>query len=428
VAGEEHQGQAASLAALRLFAGVGFALFAVSLLFKVHPNEAFLDASFRVPYPGFTWVRPLPVAALQLIAGILGVAAIAMAVGFRYRMAAWTVAITYGYLFLLDSVYYDNVAYFAVLGAVLLAVSPAHGVLSVDAALRRRRSEPPLLGNPGPSIALIRFQVGCVYLFAGLAKCYPDWLRGEPLRAMCPVYPPARLLAAWVPEHRVYSVASSLALVFELVIVPLLLLRRTRVWAFGALVLFHVHNGLLMPLGAVPWVMLGASTVFLPADWPRHLGLPAPALPAAVVRGRLWSAFAAAWVILQLALPLRRWITPGEPMFHGVGHDFTWAMRSRSIEAGGSFRVVDDSGKQTVAVLAPGASPETAQIVARDPFMVWWSARDLAQRRHVHVYAVVMLKLNERPASQLIDPTVDLGAESYPLVGVPSWVRRHSTE
>jgi hypothetical protein len=120
---------------------------------------------------------------------------------------------------------------------------------------------------------------------------------------------------------------------------------------------------------------------------------------------------------------MRRWLTAGEPVFHDLGYYFTWALRSRVKEAGGMFRLVDANGKESLSVLVPGAPVRLSSIVSGDPYMLWVSAQRIARRKHVRVYATAMVKLNERQSVPLVDPTVDLAAEAFPLLGVPSWVR-----
>ena len=52
---------------------------------------------------------------------------------------------------------------------------------------------------------------------------------------------------------------------FDCSVVALLLWRRTRVWAWVAVVAFHVATWLLFPIGVFPWLMIGVTTIFFAA-------------------------------------------------------------------------------------------------------------------------------------------------------------------
>src|ERR1041384_7199163 len=55
-------------------------------------------------------------------------------------------------------------------------------------------------------------------------------------------------------------------LLIDLLVVPLLLWRRTRVFAFAAAVLFNLINAVIFEIGIFPWLMLGALLIFFPPD------------------------------------------------------------------------------------------------------------------------------------------------------------------
>jgi vitamin K-dependent gamma-carboxylase len=408
----------AGLVVLRVFAGVGVVLFAVALFQGWGPLAGFFDAPKHFPYRGLEWVRPLSPRGLRAAAAVMGLAGAAMAAGFRYRLAGAASALLVAYLFFLDVLYYDVVTFLGILLLVLLAASPAHVVASVDAA---RRAVP--CRGLRTSVMLLRFQVGAVYAFAGIAKLTRGWLSGGTLRAMMTGYPPARWLAPVVAPRSVLIAISWLGLLFDLAIVPLLLWRRTRTAALVALVLFHLHNALAMNLGAVPWLMLGASTVFLPTDWPRRLGLRLPPTPPCSADPAWMRPAAALWVVLGLAWPLRRWVTPGDPAFHGFGYDFTWALRSRARDCGAYLVVVDRATSQSsFRSIEPGLRPDLRGRVWCDAYSIWRSAQDAGRDGNVEVHATAFTSLDAHRPSPMIDPAADLAREPFPLLGVPRWV------
>lgn len=405
----------AGLVALRVMAGIGVVLFAVALFRGWGPLAGYFDAPKHFPYRGLEWVQAVSPSGLRAFGLVMGAAGAAMAAGFRYRIASAVACAIVAYFFFLDVLYYDVVTFLAILLLALLAASPAHAVASVDAL----RGPVPCRGLK-LSMTLLRFQVGVVYIFAGIAKLTPGWLSGDTLRVMLGSYPPARWLAA---PRAVMLAAAWAGLVFDLTIVPLLLWKRTRTAAFVALVVFHLHNALVMELGAVPWIMLAASTVFLPTDWPRRLTLPLPITPPCGGEPRWVRIAAVAWIIIGLAVPLRRWVTPGDPAFHGFGYDFTWALRSRARACGAYLVVVDRTTSQSsVRSIEPELRPDLRGRVWCDAYSIWRDAQDAGRGGNVSVHAKAYTSLDDHHPSPMIDPTADLTTEPFPLVGVPRWV------
>ena len=58
---------------------------------------------------------------------------------------------------------------------------------------------------------------------------------------------------------------------YDLAIVFFLLSRRTRLAAYATVIVFHVMTAVLFPIGMFPWIMIVATLVFFPPDWPRRL-------------------------------------------------------------------------------------------------------------------------------------------------------------
>jgi hypothetical protein len=424
----------ASLVALRVGVGLGIAAYATVLLIGFAPFESFLSAPTHVPYRGLEWVVALPPNGLRAVAVLLVLSGVAMAAGWRYRITASLAAVFAAYLFFVDCIYYDSVAFLAVLLLVLLAASPAHCIFSLDARARDKSGggELPCRGGRA-SLLLIRFQVACVYVFAGIAKCYPAWIHGRTMEAMAPSYALARWLAPLFGRHGVYIAMSWAGLAFDLAIAPLVLWQKTRRIAFAVLVAFHVHNAIMLPLGAVPWTMIGFSTILLAPDWPRRIFKKLPASPPDLPfeRARVARALIAAWVVVQLVLPLRRWVTRGDPLFHERGYDFTWALRTRVKDSSALLIIVDrTTGAKSMERPFPELTPRIALRVANDPYLIWRGAKAAAARRNenVAVNAIVVTSLNGGPSASPIDPKVDLAHESFPLFGVPSWVRLRVTD
>ena len=94
------------------------------------------------------------------------------------------------------------------------------------------------------------------------------------------------------------------ALTIDLLFIGYISNRRTRVFGFGLVVLFHLLNARLFSIGIFPWLMIAATPVFFGPDWPRRVWDD--------IRGR------SAWRVIRLASGIiagviTGWLIPEQP-------------------------------------------------------------------------------------------------------------------
>src|SRR5260370_10924798 len=136
----------------------------------------------------------------------------------------------------------------------------------------------------------------------------------------------------WAPYVFAYG-----GLAFDLAVVPALLWRRTRPFAFALAVVFHGLNALIFHIGVFPWLMIAATTLFFPPEWPRRFGLPvaspeparSPAPTGLLPRQRAGLVVLGTYLAVQLLFPLRHLLYPGNVSWTEEGHRFSWHMKLR---------------------------------------------------------------------------------------------------
>jgi hypothetical protein len=279
----------------------------------------------------------------------------------------------------------------------------------------------------------LRAQVGLVYVYAGLAKLDSDWLFGAmPLQIWLRSRIESPLLVGlgrkeWVP----YAMSWAGAL-FDLSIVPLLLWRRTRPFAFAAAVAFHLSIWALFPIGVFSFVMLVAITVFFEPSWPRRfvgrLARLAPFEAGArlVAPRRLAYGLAALYLAIQVLVPLRFVLYPGAVNWTEQGFRFAW--RVMLIEKAGKAEFDVRTDKATFHVYPrEELTPLQLRQMATQPDMIEEYAHHLRGRyeargyRDVKVFADTWVSFNGRRSRRLVDPTVDLGGTARSFAPKP-WI------
>ena len=403
-------------------------------------DRYYVDPTFHFTYLGFGWVEPWPGTWMHAHFLALGTLAFCIMIGLAYRLATVLFFLGFTYVFLLEQARYLNHFYFVSLIAACLIVVPAHRAFSVDARL-----VPQLRSRVVPRWALwlLRFQVAVVFVFAGIAKLNGDWLRGEPLRMWLAERTDFAVIGSLFTEEWVVYLFSYGGLLLDLFVVPFLLWPRTRPFALAGAVMFHLLNSKLFVIGIFPWFSLGATLLFLPPDWPRQLlvwlrlkpvAAAEPTTTTAPTPRRLGTAqrvgvgLLCAYAAVQILVPLRHHLYPGNVSWTEEGHQFAWHQKLRDKESDARFFAVDPvSGERwELDVFSHLTSWQESKMSTR-PDMILQLGHQLARELEsqgqpgVEIHADVLVSLNGRPFQRLIDPEIDLAREQRTIWGV-DWI------
>jgi vitamin K-dependent gamma-carboxylase len=377
----------------------------------------YIRPRFHFTYYGFEWVHPWPASGMFYHFAALGVLAVCIMAGFAYRVSATLFFLGFTYVFLLEQATYLNHFYFVGLVSFLMIFVPAHRKLSVDAFLH-----PHIASEFAPAWTLwvLRAQMGFVYFFGGIAKLNSDWLQGWPLRLWLPQQLDLPVLWRFREQVWLALAFSYSGILLDLLAVPLLLWRRTRPYMFAALALFHLTNSNLFEIGIFPWFATAMTALYFDPDWPRRLlGLAPPKFPL-VAQQRFRAATLAALAVyfaIQILLPLRHWLYPGDVAWTDEGHRFSWRMKLREKDGSVEFHITDPETGQSW-------NPNLARYLPRwqynemivRPDMIQQLAHYIAGQetqpghRRVEVRVDAEVSLNGRKLQPMIDPAVDLGS------------------
>lgn len=420
----------ASLVAFRVIFGLIGVLVVVRFFAHGWIGPLYVEPDHHFTYLGFGWVRPWPDWGMYAHFITLGVLSLGIAVGYRARLCAALFCIGFTYVELIDRTTYLNHYYLMSVVSLLLTVVPL------------RQGSAPLW-----TIWALRAQLGVVYNFAGIAKLNPDWLfHALPMRIWLYGHGDLPLIGPWLQETWMAYAISWGGVLLDLAIVPALLWRRTRPFAYAMLVVFHLATWVLFPqLGIFPWLMIGLSTIFFEPNWPlrllRRFRLPsrtppgeAPAGAVNYWRTRTILATLALFAAVQLALPLRHFAYPGNVRWNEEGYRFAWRVMLSEKVGFVRYRVHDSATGQSWLV-EPDVylTPLQVERMSFQPDMIQQTARiiaeDFAERGYsqVAVNADAFVAFNGRPNTRLIDPAVDLSSVRAGLAP-KQWVLRHEPD
>ena len=434
----------ASLVAFRAVFGLLMLTATVRFWQRGWIEDHYLRPTFFFKYYGFEWVKPWPGDGMYVHFALMAVAAAFVALGLFYRVSAALFCVLFTYAHLIDKTHYLNHYYFISLASLLLVFTPLHRVGSLDRRLGLSRGPAEI---PRWALWLLRFQIGAVYFFAGVAKLKPDWLlHAQPLTIWLGANTDFPVVG---PLFRFKATAYAMSwagAAFDLSIPFLLSWRRTRPFAYAAVIVFHGLTGKLFPIGMFPWVMTAAALVFFPEGWPRKLLprslaarlLPAPAEGSAspekasssaeeprpepapigpLTLGRkLTIAGLALYASVQVLVPLRHLLYPGHVSWTEQGFRYSWKVML--VEKNGDVEItaVDPATGKRWSI-DPREHLYAYQIkqMSTQPDMILQYCRFIAEGFEergypgIEVHVNAHVAYNGRRPALLIDPRVDLG-------------------
>jgi len=392
------------------------------------------ERQFFFKYWGASWIEPLPVEAMSALYVGLAVLALLVALGLFYRTSALLFFLGFTYVELIDVTNYLNHYYLASLIALLLVFLPLGRVGSLDA---RRRPGTRVTSLPAWCLYLLRFQIGVVYVYAGLAKLGGDWLlHAQPLNLWFTARVGTPIIGPMLDQVWVAYAASWAAFLFDTTIVMWLSWRRTRPFAYALLLGFHFLTHVLFDIGMFPFLMSTAALVFFSPSWPRPwidrgrrlLGRAraewAEAPPPRLAPGwrRAGLGLAACYCLFQALFPLRHYFYPGNVLWDEQGMRWAWKVMVREKHGSVTYRVrFPQSGKELQVSPRRYLDPRQEREMAGQPDLIAQLARHMARdferrgRGPVEVRAEALVSLNGRRARPMIDPARDLARQSDSL-------------
>lgn len=419
--------------ALALYRIILGALLAVSALRFIHMgwvDALYLDAVFQFKYYGFDWVEPLGRSGMYAVEWSKAALGLMIMIGLFYRPAIIGYFLLFSYTELIDKTYYLNHYYFVSLICFLLIWMPANRKWSLDNRIFRRAA---LSHVPRWTVGSLRLQIAIVYLFAGFAKLQSDWLLDAmPLRLWLPAKDYLPLIGPLLSLKATAYFFSWFGALYDICIPLLLWWNRSRPLAFVAVIAFHAMTALLFPIGMFPWIMMLGSLIFLETDDFQRIKrkinpifgslfglnpnkddeghLPGPNRTAPILMGLL-----AVHFLIQLLLPLRSRLYPGNLFWTEQGYRFSW--RVMLVEKAGSAQFKVQDGADDIARIVDNRdflNRTQEKQMAFQPDMILAYAHFLSDHFRASgmkdpiVTADVFVSLNGRPSQRLVDSSLNL--------------------
>ncbi len=390
-------------------------------------QKLYIEPDFFFSYYGFEWVQP-PGEWTYLVFAVCGLSAIFISLGFKYRLAIITFFLSFTFIELMDKTTYLNHYYFISILSFLMIFLPANTYFSVDAT-RNPKLKAEFI--PVWTIDVIKLLLFIVYFYAGLAKLNSDWLfQAMPLKIWLPAKYSIPLLGDLLQQSWVHFAFAWGGALYDLSIPFLLLIKRTRTFAFVLVVIFHILTRILFPIGMFPYIMIISALIFFDSglhtqildristlfkiDLNAFNNSERYSFENSITK-KFSVSIVGAFFIFQLAFPFRNLLYPGELFWTEEGCRFSW--RVMLIEKAGyaNFKVVDpETQKRFYVDNTKFLTHFQEKQMSTQPDFILEYAHHLEQHyqnegiENPEIYVESFVALNGRRSSPYIDPEVDL--------------------
>lgn len=271
-----------------------------------------------------------------------------------------------------------------------------------------------------------------IYFFAGLAKVNSEWLlHAQPLRIWLPSKNDLPVVGSIFNYVWVAYVFSWIGCLYDLSIPFLLLKRSTRMYAYGAVIIFHVLTAILFPIGMFPYIMMATALIFFSADvhtkillvigsWlkrPMGLVFPGGEYKPRIIQQKALILFFSVFFAVQVAMPFRYIFYPDELFWTEEGYRFSWRVMLMEKSGHAQFTVKAEAGKYAVIDNREFLTPLQEKMMSTQPDMILQFAHILRDHysglgwQSPQVYVDSYVVLNGRLGKPLIDPFTDLARQ-----------------
>jgi len=423
------QTNAAPLAVFRISFGILMCISIIRFWSKDWIELLYIIPNFHFSYYGFEWVKPLGIYTYLLFL-ICGIAAFSVAIGYKYRLSILVFFLSFTYIELMDKTTYLNHYYFVSVVSFIMLFLPCNAQFSID-AITSKKSYKRVSNWTIDSLKLI---LGIVYLYAGLTKINSDWLlKAMPLKLWLKSKYDLPFVGQTIMQQDWFHFFMSWGGMFYDLSIPFLLIfKKTRSFAFFLVVVFHIATRILFPIGMFPYIMIISTIIFFDAKVHQQIlafierilkifKIKKQNLDKSIVQiehykgQKLSRAIIFTFLLLQLLIPWRYLLYPGEVFWNEQGYRFSWRVMLMEKKGSSVFKIKNLKNNSFFYVNNDDFLSDVQQKqMSFQPDMILEYGHYLGNHfksqghQNIGVFVESYVSLNGRLSQQFIDPSANL--------------------
>lgn len=399
-------------------------------------KRVFIAPDFTFNFIGLEFLQPLPGNGMHYYFFVMGVAGLMVTLGWYYRVAVSIYFVMWSGVYLMQKSSYNNHYYLLMLLLGFMIFVPAHQYFSLDA--KKRPTVKSLVCGQWVKVFFV-VQLFIVYTSAAFSKIYEDWLLAKPISIWFRNKKDYWLIGDLLQEEWLQLSIAYGGIFFDMLVIPALLWKRTRLIAVAASIFFHLFNSAIFQIGIFPYLALAFLVFFFDPEEIRRVFFKSKPIPSETAGLSTYQRPSYAnvaviigygYFIIQALLPLRYHLYPGNVHWTEEGHRLSWKMMLRSKGGSIHFNVTNkDTGELQIISPKEELTIKQYRKVATTPDMTWQYLQRVKIRlaeegwTNVEIFAVSKCSLNGRPYQPLIKPDYDLAQAEWHVFQSSDWIQ-----
>ena len=417
------------LIVFRIFFGFLVACESFGAILTGWVKRVLIDPEFTFSFIGFEWLQPLPGFGMYFYFALMGFFGLAIMLGYRYRIAIIAYTLLWAGAYFMQKSSYNNHYYLLLLISFLMIFLPANKYASLDVKQNRVSEEKTM---PYWINLLFIVQVAVVYFYASIAKFYPDWLDGTFTKNLLAGTTSKPFFLELFSQKWFYLFIAYAGILFDLLIVPFLLFKKTRTLALIASVIFHIFNSITLQIGIFPFFALTFALFFYEPETIRRLFLRKKSkledenLNQNFYGKRILYFLIIPYLIIQIALPLRHHFIEGDVLWTEEGHRLSWRMMLRERNGYITIQIKDlKTGSVSIYNYRKNLTDKQAQNLATKPDFIWQYCQRIKEEykgKPIAIYIDCKNSINRKEYKTLIDPKFDMAKAKWSHFKHNKWI------
>ncbi len=393
-------------------------------------KRTLIEPQFTFSFIGFEWLQPLPGNWMYAYYSVMAIFGLLIMVGYKYRFSMLMFAVMWTTTYFMQKSSYNNHYYLLCLLSFLMIVMPANRYASLDVKFNPSLKR---LSMPSWCKWVFVIQLFILYSYGSIAKLYPDWLDTSVVALLMRGKANYPVIGELLQQQSVHYFIAYGGILFDGLIIPLLVFKPTRKYAFFASIFFHIFNSIVFQIGIFPYLSLAFSLFFFEPKIVRNLFLKKKRfynsneiiIPKySTVLVSLFSIY----FFIHLALPLRHHFFEDDVLWTEEGHRLSWRMMLRTKSGSVRYSVIDEATNNAIPIkISDYLTQKQQRGASTKPDIIWQFAQHLKQDFankgiSVKVYVRAYVSVNGKPVKQLIDPKVDIANEEWHHFKHHDWI------
>jgi vitamin K-dependent gamma-carboxylase len=385
-------------------------------------EAVFVQSKFTFNFIGFDFLQFLHGEKMYTYFFVMGIFGLLITFGLFYRFAMIAFTFMWTIVYLIQKESYNNHYYFLILICIIMVFLPANGKLSVDAKLFPKIKQTRI---PRWMPYLLLFQLAILYFYASIAKLYPDWLDGTFSKILLNGITQRQFFLDIFNQKWFLLLYAYAGILFDLLIMPALIWKKTRKLAIIASFGFHIFNAYTLKIGIFPFLALSFIVLLYDSIPLKFLNKKAVTLSEKNFNSKLFVFFFVPFFILQIILPLRHHFIKGDVLFTEEGHRLSWRMMLRERIGRINIKVVDkETGLFQYHNYASELTSKQIKLLSHSPDILWQYCQKIKResKKPISIFVECEVSINRRPYYKLIDEKTDMATAKFEYFGHNEWV------